>query len=125
MIRILMRNAAQPGSRRACDAGNHPLNRSRCGMRPKALHFVPGPWAQLQRAGWLKRQGAQSNSGKYEDPKFYGKAGFEPLPENVLQSPMALSMPFGWLGKSMTGEPIQKRHDRPSCVEAFRNPAYW
>ena len=61
----------------------------------------------------------------YGDPAFYGKVGFEPLSENVLKAPMELSMPNGWLGQSMTGKPIQARHGRPSCVEAFRNPAYW
>ncbi|MCP9847897.1 N-acetyltransferase [Synechococcus sp. Lug-A] len=61
----------------------------------------------------------------YGDPEFYGKAGFTPLSEKVLQSPMELSMPFGWLGKSLTDKPIQTRSDKPSCVEAFRNPTYW
>jgi putative acetyltransferase len=61
----------------------------------------------------------------YGDPAFYGRVGFELLPEAVLKAPMALSMPFGWLGQSLTGHPIQTRQERPSCVEAFRNPAYW
>lgn len=61
----------------------------------------------------------------YGDPAFYGKVGFEPLSENVLKAPMELSMPKGWLGQSLTGKPIQARHERPSCIEAFRNPAYW
>jgi len=61
----------------------------------------------------------------YGDPAFYEKIGFEPLSENVLKAPMELSMPMGWLGQSLTGNPIQARHERPGCVEAFRNPAYW
>jgi len=61
----------------------------------------------------------------YGDPAFYRKVGFEPLSEKVLKAPMKLSMPMGWLGQSLTGKPIQARHERPSCVEAFRSPAYW
>jgi putative acetyltransferase len=61
----------------------------------------------------------------YGDPAFYGKVGFEPLSENVLKAPMTLSMPIGWLGQSLTGETIEARQDQPSCVEAFRDNAYW
>ncbi|MEW5823451.1 MAG: N-acetyltransferase [Pseudomonadota bacterium] len=61
----------------------------------------------------------------YGDPAFYGRLGFEPLSESVLKAPMKLSMPAGWLGQSLTGRPIQARQERPGCVDAFRNPAYW
>jgi putative acetyltransferase len=61
----------------------------------------------------------------YGDPAFYGKVGFEPLSESVLMAPMTLSLPNGWLGQSLTGEPIEARQDQPSCVEAFRDNAYW
>ena len=61
----------------------------------------------------------------YGDPAFYARLGFKPLSERVLRAPMELSMPFGWLAQSLTNKPIQTRHGRPSCVEAFRNPAYW
>ncbi len=58
------------------------------------------------------------------DPVYYGRSGFEPLSESVLKAPLDLSMPFGWLGQSLTGEPIQPRNERPRCVEAFNDPAY-
>jgi len=61
----------------------------------------------------------------YGDPAFYARLGFKPLSDRVLRAPMDLSMPFGWLGQSLTNKPIQTRHGRPGCVEAFRNPAYW
>jgi len=61
----------------------------------------------------------------YGDPAYYGRAGFEPLSENVMQAPMELSMPEGWLGQSLSDSPIEARNDRPHCVEAFRDPAYW
>jgi predicted N-acetyltransferase YhbS len=61
----------------------------------------------------------------YGAPVYYRRVGFEPLSESVMRAPMTLSMPEGWLGQSLTGMPIEIRHDRPQCVEAFRNPAYW
>lgn len=72
----------------------------------------------------LVRQGA-TVAITYGDPAYYGKVGFEPVSESVIRAPMALSMPGGWLGQSLTGMPIQIRHERPQCVEAFRNSAYW
>jgi predicted N-acetyltransferase YhbS len=61
----------------------------------------------------------------YGDPSYYGKFGFKPLSESVLKAPFDLSMPHGWLGLSLTGELIQTRTERPDCVDAFRDPAYW
>lgn len=61
----------------------------------------------------------------YGAPSFYSKVGFRSLSEKVIQPPLNLSIPEGWLGQSLTGSPIQAIHGRPSCVEAFNNPAYW
>ena len=61
----------------------------------------------------------------YGDPSFYSKVGFRALSENVIQAPLKLSMPEGWLGKSLTGDPIQTINGRPACVEEFNDPAYW
>lgn len=61
----------------------------------------------------------------YGDPAFYAKAGFTPLSERAIQAPLPLSRPEGWLGCSLTGEPIPTIPERPTCVEPFRNPAYW
>jgi putative acetyltransferase len=61
----------------------------------------------------------------YGDPSFYGKVGFQALSEEVIQAPLRLSMPFGWLGQSLTGEPIQAIDERPTSVEAFNDPVYW
>lgn len=61
----------------------------------------------------------------YGDPSYYEKVGFKPLSENVLKAPLELSMPHGWLGLSLTQETIQARAERPTCVDAFRDPAYW
>ena len=61
----------------------------------------------------------------YGDPSFYSKVGFSPLSENVIQAPLKLSMPEGWLGQSLTGEPIPTINERPTCVKEFNDPAYW
>ncbi len=61
----------------------------------------------------------------YGDPSFYSKVGFQPLSENVIQSPLKLSMPGGWLGQSLTAKSIPIINERPTCVKEFSDPAYW
>jgi len=61
----------------------------------------------------------------YGDPAFYSKAGFQPLSEAVIQAPLPLSMPEGWLGQSLINKTLPILKSRPSCVQAFDNPDYW
>lgn len=61
----------------------------------------------------------------YGDPSFYSKTGFGTLSENVIQAPFELSLPEGWLGQSLTGEPIPTIIERPECVKEFNDPVYW
>lgn len=61
----------------------------------------------------------------YGDPAYYARVGFRPLSEKVIQAPIRLSMPEGWLGQSLTQEPIPTIAERPVCVEQFNDPAYW
>ena len=61
----------------------------------------------------------------YGDPSFYSKVGFQRLSENAIQAPLKLSMPFGWLSQSLTGEPIPTINERPVCVKEFDDPVYW
>jgi len=61
----------------------------------------------------------------YGDPSFYSKVGFQALSENIIQAPLKLSMPSGWLGQSLTGEPIPTINERPVCVKVFNDPVYW
>ena len=61
----------------------------------------------------------------YGDPSFYSKIGFQSLSENIIQAPLKLSMPEGWLGQSLTKKPIPIIKERPRCVEAFDDPIYW
>jgi predicted N-acetyltransferase YhbS len=59
------------------------------------------------------------------DPSFYSKVGFQSLSIKPIQAPLALSMPEGWLGLSLIQAPTPTLSERPTCVEAFNNPAYW
>ncbi len=61
----------------------------------------------------------------YGDPSYYSKTGFQQLSESVIQAPLKLSMPEGWLGQSLNQEPIPAIHERPRCVKEFNDPAYW
>lgn len=61
----------------------------------------------------------------YGNPTFYNKMGFQALSEYVIQAPLPLSMPEGWLGQSLSGEMIPIMKSRPACVQEFDNPAYW
>lgn len=61
----------------------------------------------------------------YGDPAFYSKVGFQALSEDVIQAPLPLLMPEGWLGQSLSGEAIPVAKSRPSCAQEFDNPAYW
>ncbi|MBT8119189.1 MAG: N-acetyltransferase [Gammaproteobacteria bacterium] len=61
----------------------------------------------------------------YGDPSFYSKVGFQALPETTIKAPLKLSMPQGWMGQSLTAEPIPSINDRPICVEEFNDPVYW
>ena len=61
----------------------------------------------------------------YGDPSFYSRVGFQTLSEKIIQAPLELSMPGGWLGQSLTEEPIPTIAERPTCVKEFNDPAYW
>jgi predicted N-acetyltransferase YhbS len=72
----------------------------------------------------LKKR-AVSFAVTYGDPSFYVKVGFQALSETVIQAPLKLSMPFGWLGQSLTGESIPTINERPACVKEFNDPIFW
>lgn len=61
----------------------------------------------------------------YGDPSFYSKVGCQTLSENTVKAPMELSRPEGWLGQSLTEEPIPTISERPACVKEFNDPVYW
>ena len=61
----------------------------------------------------------------YGDPKFYTKVGFRAVSHETIRAPFELSQPEGWLGQSLMGNSIEMLSGECTCVEAFRNPAYW
>ena len=61
----------------------------------------------------------------YGYPSFYSKVRFQALSENIIQAPLKLSMPEGWLGQSLTEQPIPTINERPTCVKEFNDPVYW
>jgi predicted N-acetyltransferase YhbS len=61
----------------------------------------------------------------YGDPAFYTKVGFTSLSETVIQAPLKLSMPEGWLGQSLTEESIPPLQGRPECIRELNDPVYW
>lgn len=61
----------------------------------------------------------------YGDPAFYSKIGFSLLSEELLQAPHPLSMPHGWLGLSLSDDPIPAIAGRPRCAEVFNDPSLW
>ena len=61
----------------------------------------------------------------YGDPAFYSKVGFEALSEKQIQAPLKMSIPEGWLGLTLTAEPIPTIPSKPTCVEPFNDPTYW
>lgn len=61
----------------------------------------------------------------YGDPGFYSKVGFKQITEKVVQAPIPLSQPEGWLCQSLDGNEIKPVSGRPCCVEALNKPGYW
>jgi predicted N-acetyltransferase YhbS len=61
----------------------------------------------------------------YGDPAFYSRVGFHPLSQETIAAPLELSQPEGWLGQSLTDDPVEAIPGRPSCVKALDDPAYW
>ena len=61
----------------------------------------------------------------YGDPRFYSKLGFEPITEEIIQAPLTLSMPEGWLAQNLTGDSLAPIPGRTQCVKALNKPVYW
>ncbi len=61
----------------------------------------------------------------YGDPRFYAKVGFQPISEEIIQAPLTLTYPEGWLAQSLVGGQVEPIPGKPSCVEAFNKPDYW
>ena len=61
----------------------------------------------------------------YGDPAFYSKVGFLTLNETTAPPPLKLSYPMGWIGQSLSDEPLQALQGNCTCVAALNDPAIW
>ncbi|MEL7273126.1 MAG: N-acetyltransferase [Pseudomonadota bacterium] len=61
----------------------------------------------------------------YGDPAFYGKVGFLPLDQKTAASPLPLSFPEGWIGQSLTDQPLKPLAGNCRCVTALNDPSIW
>ncbi len=57
----------------------------------------------------------------YGDPSYYSKVGFQPVSEDVIQAPVQLSMPEGWLGQSLFAETIPTLKGLPVVTELLHS----
>lgn len=61
----------------------------------------------------------------YGAPDFYSQVGFHSISQDSIQPPFQLSQPQGWLGLSLTDEPIETISGHCSCVTALNKSEYW
>ncbi|MCA9197411.1 MAG: N-acetyltransferase [Planctomycetales bacterium] len=61
----------------------------------------------------------------YGDPAFYGKVGFQPINPDRIAAPFPLSQPVGWLGQSLTAQPIDSITGNCHCVNALDQQDLW
>lgn len=59
----------------------------------------------------------------YGDPNYYSKTGFKPISQDLVEAPMKLSYPHGWL-LNETGTK-QIRPCKSFCVNALQKQVYW
>lgn len=61
----------------------------------------------------------------YGDVRFYQHVGYQHISQEVIMSPIPLTMPEGWLGKPLKSRITPYIPGASFCVPALRNPAYW
>ena len=61
----------------------------------------------------------------YGDPRFYGRFGFTHLTCEQARPPLPLSMPHGWLGRSLTSGPMPCLLGESRCVAALNRADIW
>lgn len=73
----------------------------------------------------LLREGGVDVAITYGDPAFYGKVGFKPLSQSIARPPLPLSQSEGWIGQSLTKEPLAALSGTSICVAALNDPSFW
>jgi putative acetyltransferase len=61
----------------------------------------------------------------YGDPSFYGRVGFKAMSQTDMAAPQPLQQPQGWIGLSLTRQPLTPVRGPCRCVAAFDDPAFW
>jgi len=61
----------------------------------------------------------------YGDPAFYTKVGFKQISEDIVEAPLKLSQPEGWLAQSLKNEAIRAIQGPSKCVAALNKQEYW
>ncbi len=91
-----------------------------------SAHQRRGTGQELIRYGLdLLRERAVAVVVTYGDPGYYCNTGFPPISTTTSQPPLPLSMPHGWLGQSLTGNPLPVIGEQTRCVSEFNDPVYW
>ncbi|MCE5975218.1 GNAT family N-acetyltransferase [Sinirhodobacter sp. WL0062] len=61
----------------------------------------------------------------YGDPAYYGRVGFAPITDAQARAPLPLSFPHGWLGQSLSQDPMPQLAGPSHCIPALNRPALW
>ena len=61
----------------------------------------------------------------YGDPSFYGRVGFKAMSQTDMAAPQPLQQPQGWIGLSLTRQPLTPVRGPCRCAAAFDDPAFW
>ncbi|AZQ64615.1 N-acetyltransferase [Flammeovirga pectinis] len=61
----------------------------------------------------------------YGDPNFYSKVGFKQITEDIIQAPLKLSFPIGWLAQSLTSNTLDVIPGKTACVPALNKQELW
>jgi len=61
----------------------------------------------------------------YGDINFYSKVGYKLITEDIIQAPLKLSYPEGWLGQSLLGEEIKPVKGKTYCAVELNKPEIW
>ncbi|MEO5343691.1 MAG: N-acetyltransferase [Gammaproteobacteria bacterium SHHR-1] len=73
----------------------------------------------------LLRQQGMDAVLTYGDPNFYQRVGFRPISSADVCPPLPLRQPQGWLGQSLTTQPLSQLKGPSHCVNALHDPAFW
>ncbi|QFU09732.1 Acetyltransferase (GNAT) family protein [Rhodobacteraceae bacterium THAF1] len=78
----------------------------------------------IQALATLRSEGAEV-ALTYGDPDYYKRVGFAPITEQQACAPLPLSHPQGWIGQSLTDQPMPILSGRPTCVPALNRADVW